>query len=376
MGRDQIHGTIRGLQTLQFPGIAEIRSICDHLSAAIRMGSTRGILGQLLTFACILMISAAALLMSACGVTGASGGTTTPPPTSPQTSMAPSSQDFGDLDIGTASNPLPITISNTGSADLVISGLSASPSQFTVAGPSSTTIASGKQVVYNVTFAPTDAQSYSGALTVTTNASPATASVSLTGKGHKHQAAVSPTTMAFGTQTANTTSAPQTVTVTNTGAINLVISNVAASPSQFVYSGPSSATVAPGAKVSYNVTFTPAGAQTYSGSMSFSASSAFSVAPVSLSGTGTSVASSQLVLNPTSLAFGNVVTGSSSTKSVTVSNSGTASITISQISLSGAGFSTSGVTPPVTIAAGQSTSLSVTFAPTTTASISGTISIV
>ena len=79
--------------------------------------------------------------------------------------------------------------------------------------------------------------------------------------------------------------------------------------------------------------------------------------------------------NPTSLSFGNVSVGINQSLSETVSNMGEESVTISQIVISGNGFSLSGITAPVTLMAGQSSSFSVTFIPTAAGSASGTISI-
>ena len=61
------------------------------------------------------------------------------------------------------------------------------------------------------------------------------------------------------------------------------------------------------------------------------------------------VASGQLTPNPSSLNFGSVPPGSKKTLSETLSNSGAAALTISQIAPSGVGFSFSGITLPVTL---------------------------
>ena len=50
---------------------------------------------------------------------------------------------------------------------------------------------------------------------------------------------------------------------------------------------------------------------------------------------------------PSSINFGNVAVGSSSTQSVTLTGTGTASTTISQAIVSGAGFSISGLSFPL-----------------------------
>src|SRR2546422_3673599 len=56
--------------------------------------------------------------------------------------------------------------------------------------------------------------------------------------------------------------------------------------------------------------------------------------------------------------------------------SGGASLTIAQGNFTGAGLSISGLTFPLTLAAGQSSTLSVQFAPTATGSVSGSLSLV
>src|SRR5262249_47784447 len=198
----------------------------------------------------------------------------------PQATFSQSSVDFGTQDIGTTSGPLSVTLTNTGSADLVVSGASSSP-QFAVSGLTSTTVAPGKQTTYTITFSPTDVQAYSGALSLATNLS-TTASVSLAGKGRK-RVNISPSALDFGNQVVNTKSNSQSVTVTNTGGSNLVISNVSVSSPQFAFTGPTSTTVSPGANVTYSVAFTPSVPQPYSGSLAFTANTP---APsVALSGT-------------------------------------------------------------------------------------------
>src|SRR4029077_11747483 len=57
--------------------------------------------------------------------------------------------------------------------------------------------------------------------------------------------------------------------------------------------------------------------------------------------------------SPSSLAFGNVTVGTTSSLTVTVSNTGSADLVVSAVTLSGAGFSMSPLTFPVTITAGS-----------------------
>jgi hypothetical protein len=76
-----------------------------------------------------------------------------------------------------------------------------------------------------------------------------------------------------------------------------------------------------------------------------------------------------------SLNFGNVVTGSSSPQTLTLTNTGTAAVTISQATVSGVGFSVVGGMSSVSIPAGQNHAFQVEFAPTNSGSASGSVSI-
>src|SRR3989442_7356823 len=108
--------------------------------------------------------------------------------------------------------------------------------------------------------------------------------------------------------------------------------------------------------------------------MAFSSSNApGSPLTIALSGTGTQP---QLSPTPTSVSFGSLVTGTNTSQTITLKNTGTASLTISQATVSGAGFTISGLTVPVTIAAGGSTTFSAAFAPTTAVSVTGSVSLV
>jgi hypothetical protein len=87
----------------------------------------------------------------------------------------------------------------------------------------------------------------------------------------------------------------------------------------------------------------------------------------------TSTTAGQLSPNASTLAFGNVTVGDNKSLSETITNTGTSSITISQVSPSGTGFSLSGVSAPVTLAAGQNATFSVMFAPSASGNASGSV---
>jgi len=83
-----------------------------------------------------------------------------------------------------------------------------------------------------------------------------------------------------------------------------------------------------------------------------------------------------LVASATNLGFGDVAAGSQSSQMLTLSNTGAATVTISQAKVTGAGFSlTGGMTAPLTIAAGQSRTFQIQFAPTTIGNAVGSLEV-
>ena len=79
--------------------------------------------------------------------------------------------------------------------------------------------------------------------------------------------------------------------------------------------------------------------------------------------------------NPTSLSFGNVNVGANGSSSVALTNNGNSNVTISGVSVSGAGFNVSGVASGTTLSPGQTASLNASFDPTASGSVTGSISV-
>jgi hypothetical protein len=76
------------------------------------------------------------------------------------------------------------------------------------------------------------------------------------------------------------------------------------------------------------------------------------------------------------VSFGNVTVGVPNSQTIQLTNSGTGVLTISQVSASGPGYSTSALTLPLSLNPNQSTTFNVKFAPASTGSASGHVSIV
>jgi hypothetical protein len=83
-----------------------------------------------------------------------------------------------------------------------------------------------------------------------------------------------------------------------------------------------------------------------------------------------------LGISPTTLSFGNVTTGTSpASQNVTITNTGNSNVSISQITLSGSGYSMTGGSVPVTLSPSQNLTLTIQFNPTVAGTVNGGISI-
>jgi hypothetical protein len=83
----------------------------------------------------------------------------------------------------------------------------------------------------------------------------------------------------------------------------------------------------------------------------------------------------QINASPATLTFGNVVLGDSASQTVTVSNIGGSNVTVSNLSISGAGFNVSGLPIGTVLLPGQSATVNVTFTPASSGAIAGGIAL-
>src|SRR5207253_3145131 len=126
----------------------------------------------------------------------------------------------------------------------------------------------------NVTFTPTASGARTGTLSLADKIGSATRRVTLCGNGTAPGVGMDPTSLGFGNQPLATTSAPMTVTLTNTGTAALTINSFAASGDFAATSTGASAcptrpaTLAAGANCTINVTFTPTASGARTGTLS------------------------------------------------------------------------------------------------------------
>jgi hypothetical protein len=288
--------------------------------------------------------------------------------------LGTASLDFGTVTEGT-SKTLTATVSNAGTASVTISSVAISSQYFSLSGPSlPITIAAGQNSTMSLVFTPNAAGAFSATVSVTSNASNVSTTLSLSGTGVANgQLAVSPTSQSFGS-VAMGSQFNQTVTLTNNGASTVSISQVSATGSGFKLSGVTTPiALNTSQSTTFTVAFAPQSIAAASGSVTITSNASNPTLTIPLSGSG--VAAGALGSSPTSLAFGSVQVGNNQALSGTVTNTGGSSVTISQAGISGTGFTWSGMTTPVTLGAGQSASFSASFTPQSAGSASGSVMI-
>jgi hypothetical protein len=180
---------------------------------------------------------------------------------------------------------------------------------------------------------------------------------------------ITPTSLSFGSRATGTTSPAQAVTLSNNGTSSQSVA--VAISGDYAQTNNCGSSLAASATCTINVTFSPTATGTRNGTLNVTI--AGNVTPVSLTGTGTQPGPS-LSANPSSLSFASTVVGSTTAaQSVTVTNTGTASATISSVAATGDFQQTN--TCGTSLAVNASCTISVTFAPTTGGARTGTVTV-
>jgi FtsP/CotA-like multicopper oxidase with cupredoxin domain len=299
----------------------------------------------------------------------------------PAASVNPTALAFGNVLVKTTATQT-VTVTNGGLGNLVVSGATlsgANAASFSLANGCAA-VAGGGTCTISVTFAPTALGAAAATLTIATNdANNPALTVTLTGTGVGPVASVVPASLAFGSQLVGTTSAPQTVTLSNTGTATLNISAIAlagANLGDFTQSGTCGTTLTAGSTCTVSVAFAPKAVGARAASLAFTTDSVTAVPPVTLTGTGIAPV---IGVAPTSLAFGSLLVNNvSASQAITVSNTGTAPLAISSVSVTGANatqFALTGNTCGASLAAGGSCSLSVAFQPTVIGPLAAAVTI-
>lgn len=199
---------------------------------------------------------------------------------------------------------------------------------------------------------------------------------------------LSKSSLSFGSIAVGSSSAAQTVTITNTGNATLNIpangglSIDGADFASFPGTTTCATTLAPSASCTVSITFQPATAGNLTASLDITDDAGNSPQSVALSGTGTTGGGGSVsaTLSPSSLNFGTVAVGSTSgTQTATLKNTGSGTLTISSggVTIGGANPSAFGGTTTcgTSLSAGSTCTVSISFTPSAAGSFSATLSI-
>ncbi len=286
---------------------------------------------------------------------------------------------FGSVLVGSTSGAQQLLVTNSGAAPL--NGLNvAVTGPFTLSGNGcGSSLAPETFCTVTVTYTPTTAGNSTGSLSATsTSVGVAPIQASLTGNGLVPGALeASPSFLDFGSATIGQSSLAQPVTVFNTGPTALTLQPLAVTGDYSVSTSTCGSQIAAGDNCTLYTIFTPTQPDSRLGAITLTATQNGIPVTIALSGTGVSAAS--LAANTYALSFPSVGVGvTSNPLPVVLTNSGTEPVT--SLTLSAAPpFSVQPGTGPGTcnlqLAAGASCTTQVYFTPTTTGSLTGTLTV-
>lgn len=299
----------------------------------------------------------------------------------PVVSLSPSSLSFGNENVGSSSASQSITLTNTGNATLNISSIAVTgtnASSFVFGTTCGATLAAGANCNIHGHFAPTTTGALTAAVTITDNVSDSPESVSLSGTGIGGAVSLSATSLSFGSENVGSSTASQSVTMTNSGGATLVISSIAVTgpnASSFTFSNTCGTSLAAGASCAIHGHFDPTVPGALTAAVTITDSASDSPESIALSGTGIGPIVS---LSSTSLSFGDEAVGSSTaSQSVTLTNTGNAALGITSIAVTGTDASSFafGTSCGSSLAAGANCTIHGHFAPTTTGALTAAVTI-
>ena len=276
-----------------------------------------------------------------------------------------------------------ITVSNTGTAAISIGGISIVG---TDAGNFSETTSCGASIpasgscTVTLNFTAAAAGSYTASLNIANSVSTGgSATVALSGSAAVPTMTLSATAVSFPAILTGVTSPAQSLTLTNTGTVAVTIGSITiggANSSAFSETTTCGATLAAGASCSVALEFATNTAGSDSGTLTIADNTSAGTAVVSLAGTATAPVAA-ISLSASALAFSTAAESTSASQTVTVSNTGTAPLNITSITLGGANTSsfTENNTCGATLAEGANCTITASFTPFLATSYSANVAI-
>jgi hypothetical protein len=259
----------------------------------------------------------------------------------------------------------------TGTVKLSLDGISAIPGVTASFAPSS--ISTSSSSALTLTTSPTTpAGTYS--FTIIGNSGSVTRTVAASLIVPQTSVRLSTASLTFPAQSDGTSSAPSTITLTNTGKLPLLMSGLSTT-SGFTQTNTCGISVSAGGSCTISVTFSPTQITSYSGWLTIKDADKTSPQLVSLSGTG--LAAPDVSVSPASLNFWSHTVGTATTNSVTLNNRGTGPLTVNKLTLSGTNLADFSQTNNCgsSLAAGAICTISVTFKPKATGTRTAVLSV-
>ena len=169
--------------------------------------------------------------------------------------------------------------------------------------------------------------------------------------------------------------ANQTFKISNSGTAPIQVSGLSLTSSEFTVTGPSvPRTILPANTLTYTLTFAPTASGSASGSLNITTDATPKTASVSLAGSGEK-AFANLQITPTVVSFGNLALKSTSTQNVTLQNTGDINLSLQGVTVSGAGFGYSDLSPGFSLAPNQKVTFQVWFSPKVAGAASATLTL-
>jgi hypothetical protein len=308
--------------------------------------------------------------------------------TAPVVGLSAPSLTFASQQLNTTSAAQTVTLTNTGNAALNITGVAvtgANSGDYAQTNTCGASLATNANCTISATFTPTATGTRTAAVTISDNAAGGPHSISLTGTGAAAPTPVvslSAPSLTFASQQLNTTSAAQTVTLTNTGNAALNITGVTvtgANSGDYAQTNTCGASLAANANCTISVTFIPTATGTRTAAVTISDNAAGSPHGISLTGTGAAASAPVVSLSAPSLTFASQqLNTSSAAQTVTLTNTGNAALSITSIGVSGVNsgdYAQTNTCGSSVAANNGSCTISVTFTPTATGTRTAAVTI-
>lgn len=198
---------------------------------------------------------------------------------------------FPNTFVGQASAPRSIVLNNYAAQSLDVGSISitSGSADFDQTNDCGTSVAANSSCTVSVVFSPSAAGDRTGTLMIAYDAIGSPQNVSLSGTAIQPKLPVvtlNPISLTFGNQKVGTTSAPQNITLTNTGLATLTITSIVAS-GDFAQVNTCGATLRVGQNCTLIVTFTPTATGTRNGDIAITDNALDSPQSIPLTGTGT-----------------------------------------------------------------------------------------